>query len=155
MPAILSSLVVFLVSQVAFSFPKTPDRFQTPGAVCTTQHRNFKEFRYEERIPYCRRNVSSSFKKQIYRNYGVPLHCKSLYTIDHLIPLSIGGDNSEKNLWPEHKSIKKLRKNLEFKTYNRLKSGEISQRQAINIILNAKFNPPIDDLEPDDPCRKN
>ena len=148
-------LFVFSFQFSVFSFPKIPNGDRTPGSICTTEHDDFKEFRYREKIPYCARGVSSSLKKRIYRQYKIPLECKSLYTIDHLIPLSIGGDNSKENLWPEHKKIKKLRQNLEFRAYLDLKKGKITQEEAIERVLHAKFNPPVDDLNPGDPCARH
>lgn len=144
MKSILALLILsWTFTSFAYIQPVRPDYRQTPGELCTTQHRDFKEHRYQEKIPYCKRRVSSGLKKQIYRNYGVPLKQKKQYTIDHLIPLSIGGSNSIHNLWPEPKSIKKLRQNLEYDIYLALRKGQITQKEAINIILDAKFNPPI------------
>lgn len=123
--------------------PVIPDPELTPGELCDTRDSDFKEYRYEERIPYCERNVTSSRKKDIYRDYNVSLKKKYNYTIDHFIPLSLGGNNSDENLWPEHIKIKELRKNLELETYLDLRDGRITQEEAINIIVEAKLNPPI------------
>jgi hypothetical protein len=125
------------------SFPFTPHEEITTGSLCTTSDQDFREFRYKERIPYCKRSVSSSEKRKIYESYGVAVHCRKEYTIDHFIPLSLGGTNHANNLWPEHKSVKSLRKNLEFELFQKLEAGRITQQEAVEAIIEAKFNPPV------------
>jgi hypothetical protein len=84
------------------------------------------------------RNVSSETKAKIYDLYKIPLHCRYRYTIDHFIPLSIGGDNSPANLWPEHKLVKKTRMSLEEDLFEELKQGTITQKEAIEQIIQTK-----------------
>lgn len=134
-------LFTYLALGLAWAYPETPQPNTTPGHLCSTSDAHFKEFRYQEQIPYCRRRVSSGLKRRIYQDYGVPISQKSQYTIDHLIPLSIGGSNRTANLWPEHHEIKALRPDLEFQVFVALRDGRVSQRRAIQIILDAKFNP--------------
>ena len=133
----------FSLSAMADISPVVPDPDLTPGELCDTRDPDFKEYRYKERIPYCERDVTTSRKNQIYRNYNVSLKKKHNYTIDHFIPLSIGGDNSDENLWPEHKDIKKLRQTLELEVYEAVRDGNMTQDEAIDIIVEAKLNPPI------------
>lgn len=131
----------------------TPDE-DTIGTLCVENNPDFEEYRYKEKIPYCRRNVWGSLKDRIYRRYGIPKRCRDEYTIDHLIPLSLGGDNSEENLWPEHKEIRaQLRPQLEQELYNLISSGEIKQAKAVRIILEAKLFPPVEQLESFKPCQ--
>jgi hypothetical protein len=33
--------------------------------------------------------------------YGVSIHDRDIFQVDHLIPISLGGDNGEGNLWPQ------------------------------------------------------
>lgn len=134
--------LLFLLPMVGSAFPLTPDPQRSPGALCTRSDPDYAEDRYGERIPYCQRNVSSSTKKSIYRVYGIPRHCTNRYTIDHLIPLSIGGDNSIRNLWPEHKFIKATRQNLEEKLYWAMSNGQLLQQEAVEQVLREKLNPP-------------
>lgn len=135
------------------SFPFVPDPKMTTGSLCTPENPDFERYRYKEQIPYCKRNVSSRMKAAVYRRYGVSSHCKSEYTIDHFIPLSLGGTNEFNNLWPEPKSIKALRQNLEYNLYKRLSAGKITQAEAVREIVHAKLNPPVDDPSQFEFCR--
>ena len=48
------------------------------------------------------RNVLLEQYRQVYASYGVPYPEPSgTYELDHLVPLELGGDNSDRNLWPE------------------------------------------------------
>jgi hypothetical protein len=126
--------------------PVAPDPDLTPGTLCDSRDPDFTEFRYKERIAYCVRNVSSRRKSQIYDLYQVVKSERSQYTVDHLIPLALGGNNADTNLWPEHVAIKRLRQTLEFELYQKIEKGVITQKEAIQIIIDAKLNPPIDEL---------
>ncbi|MCO5113849.1 MAG: HNH endonuclease [Bdellovibrionaceae bacterium] len=129
-----------ILPQISQAFPLIPDRDMTPGHICEVSDPDFKEYRYYEQIPYCYRNVSSSRKKQIYAKYRIPKSCQHRYTIDHLIPLSIGGSNTDENLWPEHVLVKATRANLENQIYWSLRRGEITQEEAVETVLLEKNN---------------
>lgn len=134
-------LYSLFVASIAFGYPLTPDQSETSGETCTTSDPDFAEYRYPEKIPYCERNVATPLKKKIYREYGISSAEQSQYTIDHLIPLSLGGSNHEINLWPEHKDVKALRPTLEYQLYLQIRDGKITQAKAIDTILYAKFHP--------------
>ena len=133
---------ILLSVNVANAYPMIPDVEYSPGTLCDRGNPDYTEDRYDEQIPYCERNVSSSLKKEIYELYEIPSNCRSRYTIDHIIPLSLGGDNSPENLWPEHKNIKATRPQLELNLYHSLRDGKITQKQAIQTILKNKFKKP-------------
>jgi len=117
---------------------KVPNpRFTNPH-FCTLGDRDFKEYRYSQRVPVCNRNVTYSLRKKIYRLYGVPKEFRKDYTIDHLVPLSLGGSNDIKNLWPQPK--RQLTAPLETKLYFKVKKGSISVQEAWNTILTVKYN---------------
>lgn len=131
--------------ELSLEFPFIPHRSLTTGSICDESDPDFVRYRYDEQIAYCKRNVKKDQKTEIYRLYQVPSHCRSEYTIDHFIPLSIGGTNHPDNLWPEHKSIKRLRRNLELDLYKLMEQGRITQADAIHRIREAKWNPPVHD----------
>ena len=135
--------VAVLVSAHAssFTYPRVPVRHKTPGELCTPSNPNFAEYRYRERIPYCRRNVSTALKTRVYESYGIPAEERGQYTIDHLIPLSLGGSNSERNLWPEHRAVKATRPRLEQDLFEALHDGRATQREVVESILEIKFDP--------------
>ena len=135
------------VGALAAGFPATPKPSWTTGSLCTRNSPDFSEYRYPEQIEYCARNVSRETKRAIYERYGVPSGCRGEYTIDHFIPLSIGGTNHPNNLWPEHQSVKALRPNLETQLYRELAAGQITQQQAVARIRRAKLNPPVERLD--------
>lgn len=141
-------VLIFFISiiQIAYGFPLTPDKTKTYGTYCTTKDKDFKEFRYKEQIPYCNRNVDSNTKNYIYNSYSIPKEDRKEYTIDHLIPLALGGNNNVHNLWPEHISLRDSRIDpttgikLEFLYFEKMRAGTITQKEAIDKILKSKFN---------------
>lgn len=120
-------------------YERIPRIDQTPGKVCTHEDKDYQGLRYPEKIAYCKRNVSEGLKKRAYDDYQVPKEKQKDYTIDHLIPLAIGGSNDIKNLWPEHKEVKATRPTLEWTVYKALESGSITQKDAIDTIQTEKF----------------
>lgn len=136
--AMLSGLNAFGLTYLE---PTRPDTQFTVGHLCNVNSQDFYGFRYQQRIPLCKRNVLTETKVRIYQRYNVPLKNKKYYTIDHFVPLSIGGSNDEDNLWPEPKAVKKTRLNLELEIYEAVKKGLLSQEEAIQKIVEAKMNP--------------
>ncbi|MBX3021832.1 MAG: hypothetical protein KF799_09170 [Bdellovibrionales bacterium] len=118
-----------------------PDPHITYGELCNPQDRDFLDHRYSEQIAYCVRNVGMEQKARIYKAYGIPEHCRKYYTIDHFIPLALGGSNHDVNLWPEHRYVKATRRFLEQNLFDQMRRGEITQTAAMEIIVDAKMNP--------------
>lgn len=138
---LLKFVIVWIVvsfSIFAPSYPRVPRQDLTYGQLCSARNPDFEGYRYTERIPYCERNVSREQKEKIYNLYRIPVNCRGRYTIDHFIPLSIGGDNSDANLWPEHKLVKATRPQLEQELFVALSRGQITQKNAIELIVREK-----------------
>lgn len=131
---------VFLLPYISLAFPLIPSLELTPGHLCEVEDSDFKEYRYQEQIPYCKRSVSSSRKHHIYDQYGIPKHCRHRYTIDHLIPLALGGSNANENLWPEHVLVKDTRSGLEIRLYWALRKGQITQQEAVHTVITEKYS---------------
>ena len=134
----LASVLLIFVNNV-HAFPVTPNPQETTGELCQIDDPDFQEYRYSEKIAYCKRNVDYQKRQEIYDAYRIPKHCRHRYTVDHFIPLSVGGSNDDKNLWPEHKIVKATRPNLELETYENLKAGKITQSEAILKITKIKM----------------
>ncbi|MDH4467460.1 MAG: HNH endonuclease signature motif containing protein [Bacteriovoracaceae bacterium] len=151
-----SILLLFLfLAQMSWGFPIIPNPEMTPGGVCTKDSPDFSTYRYQQQIPYCARSVSTGLKNKIYEKYGIPSKCRKQYTIDHLIPLSIGGNNDIKNLWPEHKILKRSRQNLEVELFKKLEANQILQKDAIARVINEKLNPTVKpDPNSQDECQR-
>jgi len=129
----------FLVANSVFSYPLVPDPQMTQGEICTKNDPDFAYYRYPEKIPYCKRSVSWERRQEIYNDYHIPSECRRRYTIDHFIPLSLGGDNSDINLWPEHVLVRAMRPHLEGELYLALKEGRLTQEEAIDIVVSEKM----------------
>ncbi len=129
----------FLALEKTHAYPTRPNPTETKGEVCDEKNPDFTEYRYKEQIPYCKRNVDFKKRTEIYDLYNIPTECRHRFTVDHFIPLSIGGSNDDTNLWPEHKLVKATRPFLEIELYNKMKDGLITQTNAIKIITSEKM----------------
>ena len=63
--------------------------------------------------------------------YGIPQAQWSNYEFDHYLPLGIGGSNDLQNLWPQPIAEALQKDMVENTTFNQLKSGAITQAQAV------------------------
>lgn len=120
----------------AHTFPTKADPVKTPGDFCTETNPDFKELRYKEKIAVCNRNVTTSKRNKVYDNYGIVVSERINYTIDHFIPLFLGGSNDIKNLWPQHKDISSSM--LEGKVYNIIANDKLNRQDSLDLILSIK-----------------
>lgn len=118
--------------------PITPDPQMTPGARCSVDDRDFDGYRYQEKMPHCFRRVNGQLKKRIHEAYNIPKGCRGSYTVDHLIPLSMGGNNSPENLWPEHHRVKATRQRMEDELFFQVEMGALTSEEAVSILLKEK-----------------
>jgi hypothetical protein len=123
-------------------FPIGPQEDLTPGLLC----RQPDEYRYPEKIAYCRRNVSSSLKNLVIQTYDethdyqIAKMNRADFKIDHYIPLCMGGDNHAGNLWPQHKTIYDKTDRLEGKLCELMSRALMTQAEAIDRIKYTKLN---------------
>jgi len=129
-----SLLVVASFVLSAYTFPHhMPDTALTPGKLCTVDDKDFSYYRYPEGIPYCERNLSYEDKMKIVESYGIPRSERKHYELDHFIPLSSGGSNDFRNIWPQPRTEddNKDKNKLVFYMYVALKNGKITQEAAV------------------------
>jgi hypothetical protein len=140
---VFATCVSITSTAAQFQFPYVPDQKFTTGDFCSTEDPDYLGLAYPEQIAKCGRDVTYETKQRIYQLYKVRKECQKDYTIDHFIPLSIGGNNDLDNLWPESKAIKALRQDLELDLFQKVRDGRLTQAQAVSIIRREKLNPPI------------
>lgn len=106
----------------------TPDPTLTPGAVLNVTAADVCVVGYSKTV----RNVPIALKRRVYREYGVR-YVKGQDEVDHLIPLSWGGGNGLRNLWPEpYDAIWGARQkdDLEWAGYRKTCRGTLSLEEA-------------------------
>jgi hypothetical protein len=74
-----------------------PDSKLTPGDTFPVTVEELSQIGYSKHA----RHVSTELRREVFAEYGIPWENRNAYEADHLIPLSIGGTNSIRNLWPE------------------------------------------------------
>jgi hypothetical protein len=73
-----------------------PDPIVTPGDAQNISLAEIKKLRTAPaRLP----NIPSDVKRKVFLSYGLRVD-ETNYQLDHLIPLSLGGSDAAKNLWP-------------------------------------------------------
>lgn len=144
--------ICFLIPSISLAdsrYPNGPNAKMTPGSTC--QHAS--RYRYPERIAYCERNVDTSLKREVIRDYDQKLGYKiqtmdrQAFKIDHYIPLCMGGSNSRDNLWPQHRSVYEITDPLEQLLCEKMAAGVLRQADAMDLIRKAKNNlDQVDDI---------
>lgn len=140
--------VAFLLSSTSLvfaqnrAFPIAPEASVTTGKLCDIPD----SYRYPERIAYCERFVTKETKDKIIQDYDLKFGYRirtierDLFKIDHFIPLCMGGSNDVVNLWPQHKSVYSITDPVEELLCKKLSEGVLSQKQAVEYIIQAKYN---------------
>jgi hypothetical protein len=77
--------------------PILPDPKLTPGDTFEVTAQDVCVPGYAKKV----RAVPAWLKRQAYAEYGITGYKTGDYEVDHLIPLSLGGSNSIRNLWPQ------------------------------------------------------
>ena len=124
-----------------------PDERRTPGKLCTADDASFQEYRYDEQIPYCRRNVTEAEKRRVAAAYGVAWERRREYEFDHRVPLCMGGSNDDENIWPQPLDEAHEKDKLEDSLCRLLRGGTIRQKKAVAQMLawpeRASLTPPV------------
>ena len=141
------TFATLVLIQSAMGFAQANERYPlqahpevTPGKYCQRP----TSYRYRERVPICKRSVSTATKRAVMQMYDERFGYETTrmprgqFKIDHLIPLCMGGDNSPENLWPQHQVVFLQTDPVEQESCERLAKGEISHREAIEAVLSAK-----------------
>ncbi len=79
------------------------------------------------------RNVTTTEKKQVFAEYGIPYSRRSNYEVDHLISLELGGSNDISNLWPEAYGINngsRVKDVFENKLHKQVCTGKMTIDEA-------------------------
>jgi hypothetical protein len=89
---------LFFLAQVVFAeqpTPILPDPKLTSGDTFDVSAEDVCVPGYAKKV----RAVPAWLKRQAYAEYGITQYKTGDYEVDHLIPLSLGGSNSIRNLW--------------------------------------------------------
>jgi len=122
------------------SFPISPDASLTPGKFCERP----SQYRYAERIGWCKRDVSRSTKARVIATYDARLGFRvgdmnrQEFKIDHYIPLCMGGSNAEENLWPQHQTVYSATDPIEQRLCELVAAGTMRQVEAVDLIRQSK-----------------
>jgi hypothetical protein len=91
------SLLVIAGTLGAAELPIRPDDQLTPGAIATLDVEKVCQAGYSHTV----RKTSAALKSRVFNVYGLVDQPGPDFEIDHRIPLSLGGADVQKNLWPE------------------------------------------------------
>src|SRR5262245_58328639 len=97
---ILRALAFFFLAQVVLAeqpTPILPDTKLTPGDTFDVTAQDVCVPGYAKKV----RALPAWLKRKAYAEYGITQYKTGDYEVDHLIPLSLGGSNSIRNLWPQ------------------------------------------------------
>jgi hypothetical protein len=90
-------LFLSLASAGAQSLPIRPDAKLTPGAIATLNTGKVCTRGYSDTV----RRTSAAMKARVFKAYGLTNTPGPDFEVDHRVPLSLGGADVERNLWPQ------------------------------------------------------
>ena len=134
---VLAALVLALLPVPAFAQqpatgapPILPDPKLTPGDTFPVELADIQVKGYSATV----RDVPLKEKRAVYASYGITHWQKGEYEVDHLISLSLGGSNSQKNLWPQSYLTEPwnahTKDQLEYKLLTLVRSGKVDLHTA-------------------------
>ena len=97
---LLRALALLFLTQAVLAeqpTPILPDPKLTPGGTFDVTAQDVCVPGYAKKV----RAVPAWLKRQAYAEYRITEYKTGDYEVDHLIPLSLGGSNSIRNLWPQ------------------------------------------------------
>lgn len=100
-----------------------PDRSCTPGIVLTSSKPKVCTPGYAQTV----RNVTDATRRDVRARYDFK---GGDHEIDHLVPLSLGGSNDERNLWPEPAPAFHVKDRLEFAAWRAVCAGKLKLRDV-------------------------
>jgi hypothetical protein len=100
-----------------------PDRSCTPGVVLTSSKLKVCTPGYAQTV----RNVTDATREDVRARYAFK---GGRHEIDHLVPLSLGGSNDERNLWPESAPAFRVKDRLEFAAWRAVCAGKLRLRDV-------------------------
>jgi hypothetical protein len=107
-----------------------PDPKLTPGDTFDVTAQDVCVPGYAKKV----RAVPAWLKRQAYAEYGITQYKTGDYEVDHLIPLSLGGSNSIRNLWPQSTKTSPwnsfIKDALERKLHNLVCAGHLDLKTA-------------------------
>src|SRR5215813_8363526 len=141
---ILRALVFLFLIQAVLAqqpTPTLPDPKLTPGDTFEVTDQDVCVPGYAKKV----RAVPAWLKRQAYTEYGITEYKTGDYEVDHLIPLSLGGSNSIRNLWPQstktspwNSYVKDAPKISKRELVERWVGSDCEHRAALQVMKNAK-----------------
>src|SRR5215475_8309233 len=115
--------------------PILPDPKLTPGDTFDVTAEDVCVPGYAKKV----RSVPAWLKRQAYAEYGITQYKTGDYEVDHLIPLSLAGSNSIRNLWPQSSKTSPwnsyVKDALECKLHKLVSAGKLDLKTAQNEIF--------------------
>jgi hypothetical protein len=113
-PTLLGVAALAIASSPASASWTLPNASTTPGAVVSSDVRRVCMHGYSRTVRPAYTLAWRRFRTFVFRAYSIPHDQWPRYTIDHLIPLGLGGAPEDlRNVWPEPKAEAKRKDEVE------------------------------------------